>query len=491
MPVAVRAKSMVRGLEATRRLEVQTGIHRRDASGLAHAVEDHIGEQGVASFMKIQRAANAAKHRSWLASAKTLVEPDVAAGGAQHFCICSDSGSDSDSFVSCTELDAQFDLVEGHLVPDCAHQTVDPVPDCAHRHPVDPDEGHLVPDCAHCHPVDPVEGHLVPDCAYRHPGPGFSGGCSEEDALAAGSSTPSSVVGQQWPVIRTATEALDTALAWLAFERLQAHDNCHAVVQCLVADLVVLQDYTPLCIAVPTFELEEGIGAILQDVIEFGVGLAPSFQDKIADGLAALDASLKDVRQLEAFDDYVVPLAAGSGGAVGRLLEPFDAGVHDAALCTARAAMDRYAMAMQAALPGGPAFGMKDTGALPPGTVRGDSTEPDGALAPSSDVQPEFAPQEDAEADGADAPSPVVGVIYKAARKRMVKRDKQLVAKFSGSCIHDARSNVKVLSDVECTRLERHFSLTSRAMKPSRRRRRLAWLMWLTDSSNRLLEYGA
>ena len=62
------------------------------------------------------------------------------------------------------------------------------------------------------------------------------------------------------------------------------------------------------------------------------------------------------------------------------------------------------------------------------------------------------------------------------ARKKKVMALVRLVV---GTNITEARDNVKTLSNENCQMLEQHLALEREILKPSRRRRRLAWALWL------------
>jgi len=82
--VAPRLRQVARGLEATRSLERQSGLHRRSTAGLAEVAASVVGRDDLDRFRSVSKVANTAKHKSWLdkSSLGTSVVADAGALGA-------------------------------------------------------------------------------------------------------------------------------------------------------------------------------------------------------------------------------------------------------------------------------------------------------------------------------------------------------------------------------------------------------------------------
>ena len=66
--LAKRGAQVLRGLGATRAVEIEVGLHRRSSSDLALAAATALGSERASAFPAVTKHADAAKHRTWLPS---------------------------------------------------------------------------------------------------------------------------------------------------------------------------------------------------------------------------------------------------------------------------------------------------------------------------------------------------------------------------------------------------------------------------------------
>ncbi len=71
-PIAATLKELAHGLVAVRGLELASGLHRRSAHGLLTAAEYSVSDEFATAFAATSRAANAAKHASFLRPPRIL-----------------------------------------------------------------------------------------------------------------------------------------------------------------------------------------------------------------------------------------------------------------------------------------------------------------------------------------------------------------------------------------------------------------------------------
>ena len=85
---------------------------------------------------------------------------------------------------------------------------------------------------------------------------------------------------------------------------------------------------------------------------------------------------------------------------------------------------------------------------------------------------------------GGDCPTTSKRALKQRAKRKRKQRDSLMVA-VKGNCIEQARANSKAISLEELLAVEGFLHLENQLpMRPSRRRRRLAWCLWLGEAEN-------